>query len=59
MLAAIGTPLPAKRVALAHVILNVMGVLTFLPFLHGLADLCRMFSADIGVQVATSDLLFN
>jgi phosphate:Na+ symporter len=59
VIAAIGTPLPAKRVALAHVILNVMGVLSFLPFVHGLADLCRMFSDQIGVQVATSHLLFN
>jgi phosphate:Na+ symporter len=59
VIAAIGTPLHAKRVALAHVILNVMGVLAFLPFLHGLAGLCRLFSAEIGVQVATSHLLFN
>lgn len=59
VIAAVGTPLNAKRVALAHVILNVLGVLVFLPFLHGLADLCRMFSDDIAVQVATSHLLFN
>lgn len=59
IIAAVGTPLNAKRVALAHVILNVLGVLVFLPFLHWLADLCRFFSSDIGVQVATSHLLFN
>lgn len=59
IIAAIGTPLNAKRVALAHVILNVLGVVAFLPFLHGLAAMCRWVSADIGVQVATSHLLFN
>ncbi|TCP53313.1 phosphate:Na+ symporter [Tumebacillus sp. BK434] len=59
VLAAIGQPLNAKRVALAHVILNVLGVLIFLPFISALADLCRLFSDNIGVQVATSHLLFN
>ncbi|MGZ4106411.1 MAG: Na/Pi cotransporter family protein [Tumebacillaceae bacterium] len=59
VIAAFGTPLNAKRVALAHVILNVLGVLVFLPFIHSLAELCRTFSNDIGVQVATSHMLFN
>jgi phosphate:Na+ symporter len=59
VIAAIGTPLNAKRVALAHVILNVFGVALFLPFIPWLADLCVWFSDDISVQVATSHLLFN
>ncbi|MFD2171104.1 Na/Pi cotransporter family protein [Tumebacillus lipolyticus] len=59
VIAAIGQPLNAKRVALAHVILNVFGVVLFLPFLTGFADLCRLFSDNISVQVATSHLLFN
>lgn len=59
VIAAIGTPLNAKRVALAHVILNVVGVLVFLPFITPLAELCRYFADDIAVQVATSHLLFN
>lgn len=59
VIAAVGTPLAAKRVALAHVILNVLGVLAFLPFIGWLAELCRWFSDDLAVQVATSHLLFN
>ncbi|PWK08399.1 Na/Pi cotransporter family protein [Tumebacillus permanentifrigoris] len=59
IIAAVGTPLNAKRVALAHVILNVLGVAAFLPFVHGLAAMCTWVSQDIAVQVATSHLLFN
>jgi len=59
VIAAVGTTLNAKRVALAHVILNVLGVLVFLPFIAPLADLCRYLAEDIAVQVATSHLLFN
>jgi phosphate:Na+ symporter len=59
VIAAIGTTLEAKRVALAHVILNVLGVIVFLPFLDLLAFLCRSLADEISVQVATSHLLFN
>jgi phosphate:Na+ symporter len=59
ILAVIGQPLNAKRVALAHVILNVIGVAAFLPFIGVLADMCRWLADDIPVQVATSHLLFN
>ncbi|MCX7570816.1 Na/Pi symporter [Tumebacillus sp. DT12] len=59
VIAAVGTTLEAKRVALAHVILNVLGVLVFLPFINLLADFCRYTADGIGVQVATSHLLFN
>ncbi|MBL0388361.1 Na/Pi cotransporter family protein [Tumebacillus sp. ITR2] len=59
IIAAVGTPLNAKRVALAHIILNVLGGAAFLPFIGGFAELCRWFGGDIGVQVATSHLLFN
>lgn len=59
VIAAVGTNLHAKRVALSHVILNVLGVLVFLPLIGVLADLCRWAADDLAVQVATSHLLFN
>jgi phosphate:Na+ symporter len=59
VIAAVGTPLNAKRVALAHVILNVLGVAAFLPFVQALAVMCAWVSQDLAVQVATSHLLFN
>lgn len=57
--AAIGAPLNAKRVALAHVILNVLGAAVFLPLLTPFAVFCQLWSTDIAIQVATSHLLFN
>ncbi|HEU4963150.1 MAG TPA: Na/Pi symporter [Bacilli bacterium] len=59
VIAAVGTNLNAKRVALSHVILNVLGVLAFLPLIGVLADVCRWLADDLAVQVATSHLLFN
>lgn len=59
VLASLGSPLPAKRVAAAHVVLNVAGVLAFLPILNTFARIVELFSPSLPVQVATSHTLFN
>ncbi|MFC4767930.1 Na/Pi cotransporter family protein [Effusibacillus consociatus] len=59
LIASIGSPLPAKRVAIAHVVLNVAGVLAFLPILDTFAQTVRLFSPSLPVQVATAHTLFN
>ncbi|WP_018131849.1 Na/Pi cotransporter family protein [Effusibacillus pohliae] len=59
VLAAIGSPLPAKRVAAAHVLLNVAGVLAFLPILDLFSRAVQLFSSSLPVQVATAHTLFN
>jgi len=64
MLAAIGRPRAALRIALVHVGFNVGGVLIWLPFLPSLAELSAL-SADwlaggsIGRAVANAHTFFN
>jgi phosphate:Na+ symporter len=59
IIASIGSPIAAKRVAAAHVILNVAGVLAFLPFVQTFARIVAAFSPFLSVQVATAHTLFN
>lgn len=51
--------LAARRVALAHVIFNVFGVLAFLPLMDVFISLIAHLSDDVGIQVANGRLLFN
>lgn len=59
VIASIGSPIAAKRVAAAHVILNLVGVLAFLPGLNTFAKIVALFSPHLPVQVATAHTLFN
>lgn len=59
VLASIGGPLAAQRAAAAHVMLNVLGVLVFLPFLWPFATLIQWLSPSLPVQVALAHTLFN
>lgn len=59
IIASIGSPIAAKRVAAAHVLLNVAGVLAFLPIIQTFAAIVEMFSPHLPVQVATAHTLFN
>lgn len=59
VLASIGSPLAAKRVAAAHVVLNMAGVLAFLPILNYFAHIVELFSLSLPIQVATAHTLFN
>jgi phosphate:Na+ symporter len=59
VLAAMGAPTAAKRVAAAHVLLNVFGVLGFMPFLPLFSALVRLITGDPAIQVAMAHSLFN
>jgi len=72
ILAAIGRPTEARRVALMHVLFNVAGVLLWLPFLGYLADAVRWVSpahpelagaerlaAEVPRQIANAHTSFN
>lgn len=60
VLASIKGSAAGKRVALAHVLLNIVGVLLFLPLLTAFAWLIVLLSGDdISRQVANAHTLFN
>lgn len=72
LLAAIGKPVEAVRVAVVHVLFNVVGALLWLPFLWLLADVVRRISpsspelegaarlaADTPRQIANAHTFFN
>ncbi len=59
VLAAIGGDTGAKRVAVSHVLLNVFGVLAFLPLLTPFARIISSLSTDLGRQVAHAHTFFN
>lgn len=52
-------PIAARRVALAHVLLNMFGVLVFLPATNQLVLLSEWISSDFSVQVAAIHTIFN
>jgi len=65
-IASLGTSLPAKRVATAHYLFKITGVLLFLPFLAYFPTLVRWVSDALGAapgdfarQVAWAHTLFN
>lgn len=58
-LSSIGTIRGAKRVAIAHVIFNLGGVLIFIWFIPSLADFVRNLSHDAPRQIANAHTIFN
>lgn len=58
-LASIGTIRDAKRVAIAHVLFNIGGVLIFIWFTPYLADFVRTLSSDTPRQIANAHTIFN
>lgn len=62
-LASIGTTREAKRVALAHVLFKIAGVLLFIFWIPAFAgiveELALKFSSDIARQIANAHALFN
>ena len=65
-IASIGTSLPAQRVAVAHYLFKITGVILFLPFLQWYPDLVRWVSGLFGAspdniarQIAWSHTIFN
>ncbi|MEG6585859.1 Na/Pi cotransporter family protein [Dendrosporobacter sp. 1207_IL3150] len=52
-------PIAAKRVAAAHIILNIVGAALFLPFTNFLTNLIALHVTDFASQVALVHTLFN
>jgi phosphate:Na+ symporter len=50
---------PAFRVSVAQVLINVFGVLIFLPFIHPFAALVSLTSASLPRQIANAHTIFN
>ncbi|MDA8235264.1 MAG: Na/Pi symporter [Clostridia bacterium] len=59
VLSAIGTSTAAKRVAAAHVLLNVIGAAVFLPLIHPFSDLINATTDQLPRQVANAHTIFN
>ncbi|RIK46727.1 MAG: hypothetical protein DCC58_02300 [Chloroflexi bacterium] len=59
VLAAIGKPLDARRVAAAHVLFNVAGVVIWVWFIAVLARLSMELAHDAARQLAIANTLFN
>ncbi|MCK5237390.1 MAG: Na/Pi cotransporter family protein [Deltaproteobacteria bacterium] len=55
----IGAPVDSKRVALAHILFKVIGVLIVLPFLGLFTELVSQVSSDTVRQVAYAHTFFN
>ena len=62
-LASIGTSREAKRVALAHVFFKIAGVMIFIFWIPGFAEIIRSiaskFGSDIARQIANAHTIFN
>lgn len=59
LMAAIGTKAAARQVALAHLVLNIAGVLLFTPLIPWIAKHANWLANDPIVQIAHIQLLFN
>jgi len=72
VLASIGSPRESKQAAISHVIINIVGVLIWLPFIYHLDDFVRLFSpsfpeltglnriaAEAPRQIANAHTIFN
>jgi phosphate:Na+ symporter len=59
LFAAVGASRPAKRTAIAQALINVIGVLVFLPILLPFAALVRLTSLDLPRQIANAHTIFN
>lgn len=59
MLASVGTNLTARRAAIAHLMFNTIGVVTFLLLFKPFVSLVTMTSSDVTRQIANAHTLFN
>lgn len=56
---AAGAPLAAKRVAMSHIVLNVLGVMLAFPFTHQIAQITINLSSEFSGQIAIIHTMFN
>ncbi|QHS22802.1 Na/Pi cotransporter family protein [Virgibacillus sp. MSP4-1] len=59
LLAAIGSKMEGKWTAYAHLWVNILGVLFFIPFINWLGDFVSHLSAIPGRQLAHASVIFN
>ncbi len=59
IISSIGAPVDSKRVALAHVLFKVMGVVVVLPFLDLFTWVVGLSTSDLARQVANAHTFFN
>lgn len=59
LLASIGTSLAARQVALAHLFLNILGVVVLFPFLTWFDSLVAHTALSIPRQIANAHTIFN
>jgi len=59
LFSSIGAPREAQRVALAHALFKVVGVLVFFPLIEPMAALVQLTAPDIARQIANAHTLFN
>jgi len=59
LIASIGTSLPAKRVAAAHIMFNIIGAIIFIPFIGLFAKLVIFTSPNLVRQIANAHTIFN
>ncbi|MBI1800938.1 MAG: Na/Pi cotransporter family protein [Chloroflexi bacterium] len=59
LFSSLGAPQEARRVAVAHALFKVVGVLIFFPFMEPLAALVRQTAPDVARQIANAHTLFN
>lgn len=52
-------PVAARRVAMSHILLNVLGVIIFYPLTHWLIRAAGLLAGDFSGQVAVIHTLFN
>ncbi len=59
IISSMGSTVDAKRVALAHILFKIAGVLVILPFIEPFTELVRMVSTDVPRQIAYAHTFFN
>jgi len=58
-IASLGAPTEGKRVAAAHILFKVLGVILFIPFLQPFETMIHYTSNDVVRQIANAHTLFN
>lgn len=59
IVASTGANFEAKKVAIAHVLFNIVGVLIFIPLIYPFMSLLRFISTDEVQQIVNAHFLFN
>lgn len=59
IISSIGSNIEAKRVASAHTLFKVLGVIIFFPFIRPFADFVISMTDDVPRQIANAHTLFN